>query len=364
MYCEAPRRLLLAATVFAVLGLPACGKKGDPLPPVRLVPATTTGLTVAHRGREILIAVPYPTATAAGTPLPALEELSLWSLTLQPPAGPAGVPPPPVAAPDARQFSAQAQVLDRLDAPGIGSSVQGDRILLRRTMPAPPADGSRRVLVFAVKTRATGGEDSAFSNLGLVEVQPPPPAPRGLQAEGEADGVRVKWEAPAGGGAVAGFHLYRRESTSKVYGTPLATLTTEREYLDRGAPLGSRLIYTVTTVAAREPVVVESGVEAEIEVVHRDRYPPPSPRGMVALGEEGRVRLLWDPVTAPDLAGYVVYRRDPGSEDFRRIAGPVTATEFGESDLAAGETYLYRVTAVDRAGNESEPSGAAAGRIR
>lgn len=364
MYCEPPPRFLLAVTLLLALGLPACGKKGDPLPPVRLVPATTTGLGVAQRGREILIAVPYPTATAAGTALPALEELSLWSMSLSPPAAPAGVPPPPVTPPDPRQFGALAQMVDRLDAAGIGSSVQGHHILLRRTMPAPPVDGGRQVLVFGIKTRATGGEDSAFSNLGLLEVQPSPPAPRGLEAKGEADGVRVQWEAPVGASPVLGFHLYRRDATAKVYGAPLATLTTEREYLDRGAPLGSRLIYTVTTVAAREPVVVESGVEAEIEVDHRDRYPPPSPRGMVALGEEGRVRLLWDPVTASDLAGYVVYRRDPGSEDFRRIAGPITGAEFGESGLVAGETYLYRVTAVDRPGNESEPSGAAAGRIR
>lgn len=368
MSCDRTLRVLAGvALVSATLVLPACGKKGDPLPPIRLVPATTSNLTVAQRGREIVLSFSYPNATAAGTPLPGLDGLSLWQMTLQPPPGPAGVPPPKVAPPDPRQFNVQAQRIEQLDAAGVGTAVVGDRIVLRRPMPAPPAEGGREALVLAVKTRAQGGEDSAFSNLVVVEVQAAPPAPKGLVADGEADGVRVRWDAPVvleGSAAAMGFNLYRRDATAKVYGAPLATLTTEREYLDRGAPLGSRLIYTVTTVAAREPVSVESAIEAEIEVDHRDRYPPPGPRGLVALAEEGRVRLIWDPVTAPDLAGYLVYRRDPGSEEFVKIAGPLDKTEFEETGLVAGESYVYRVSAVDRAGNESEPSGPASGRIR
>jgi|CXWL01.1.fsa_nt_gi hypothetical protein len=366
MCCESPSRVLVGALLLAALTLPACGKKGDPLPPERLVPATTTHLTVAQRGREIVIAFPYPNATAAGTALPGLEQISLWQLSLSPPPGPAGVAAPPVAPPDLRLFNVQAVAIERLDAAGIGSSVQGDRIVLRRNLPAPPDDGNRQVLVLAIKTRAQGGEESAFSNLGLIEVLAPPPAPRGLAAEGEAEGVRVSWDVPGAPGEASwvGFNLYRREATSKVYGAPIATLTTEREFLDRGAPLGSQLIYAVTTVAARQPIQIESGIEAEKEVHHRDLYPPPGPRGLVALAETGRVRLIWDPVSATDLAGYLVYRRDPGSEDFVKIAGPVEKPEFEQTDLPAGETFVYRVTAVDRAGNESEPSGPAAGRVR
>lgn len=366
MYCESSPRVLCGALLIAAVTLSACGKKGDPLPPVRLVPATTTQLTVAQRGREIVVAFPYPNSTAAGTALPGIDQVSLWQMTLTPPLGPAGVPPPKVAPPDPRLFTAAAQAVLRLDPAGIGIAVQGDRLVLRRPMPAPPADGSRQVLVLAIKTLALGGEESAFSNLGVVEVLAPPPAPRGFAADGEADGVRLRWDVPAAPGEASwvGFNLYRREATAKIYGAPIATLTSEREYLDRGAPLGSRLIYTVTTVATREPMMIESGIEAEIEVDHRDRYAPPGPKGLVALAEAGRVRLIWDPVTAPDLAGYLVYRRDPGSEEFRKIAGPIEKAEFEQTDLSAGEAYIYRVSAVDRAGNESEPSGPAAGRVR
>ncbi|HLE84516.1 MAG TPA: fibronectin type III domain-containing protein [Thermoanaerobaculia bacterium] len=34
----------------------------------------------------------------------------------------------------------------------------------------------------------------------------------------------------------------------------------------------------------------------------------------------------------------------------------MTATEHADRDLAPGATYRYRVTAVDRLGNESRPS--------
>ena len=39
-------------------------------------------------------------------------------------------------------------------------------------------------------------------------------------------------------------------------------------------------------------------------------YPPPAPARLDALSEPTCVRLLWDPVDAPDLAGYFLYRSE------------------------------------------------------
>jgi fibronectin type 3 domain-containing protein len=58
------------------------------------------------------------------------------------------------------------------------------------------------------------------------------------------------------------------------------------------------------------------------------------------------------------VAGYRVYRRETGSADWVRI-GPELVREAAFRDLkvAPGRGYMYRVTAVSTAGNESAPSG-------
>lgn len=73
-------------------------------------------------------------------------------------------------------------------------------------------------------------------------------------------------------------------------------------------------------------------------------------------------RLFWDPPTATDVMGYEVSVGDPGNANFLAEvdAGthPVHATpsdpEYFIADLAEG-TYQFAVTAVDDAGNHSDP---------
>jgi fibronectin type 3 domain-containing protein len=179
------------------------------------------------------------------------------------------------------------------------------------------------------------------------------PATEAAEEEPGADAAGAPGEP-----ALAGFNLYRRKATERTYGAPLRTVgARSRAFVDESALFGERYIYAVSAVASRRPVVVESRLAEEVEVDYRDRFAPPVPQGLVALSEEGRVRLVWQESAAPDLVGYRIYRRGPESEDFRPLPGElVTATEHADRDLAPGGTYHYRVTAVDRLGNESRPS--------
>ena len=60
--------LVLAAGTLGVLG---CGKKGDPAPPFRAVPAPIADLVVVQRGNRLLFQVTHPRTTVAGRPSPA-----------------------------------------------------------------------------------------------------------------------------------------------------------------------------------------------------------------------------------------------------------------------------------------------------
>jgi len=86
-----------------------------------------------------------------------------------------------------------------------------------------------------------------------------------------------------------------------------------------------------------------------------DNLSPAPPSALTGRSEDGRVFLAWREGQEPDLAGYRVYRGGTGSS-------PVTAgqrvaeTRETSFDLPESAEGLYRVTAVDRNGNESAPA--------
>jgi hypothetical protein len=347
-------RAAAAVLGLALLGgLAGCGKEGPPAPPLRLEPAPAKDLTVQQRGTQVLLELVYPNVTPSGVALGGITGLEVWDLAR--PAPRAGDPQPI----DPRQYEAAAQVVHRLGAPDLPLATVGDRLVVR--LPAPAAAPEAPVAHhYVVRTLGPRGDRSGPSNQAILVTQEPPPAPEELNAIPSEEGVEITWLPPARGGeAIKGFHVYRRDSTVREVGKPLAALPpTASRYLDATARFGASYIYAVTSVARTAPVV-ESAVAAEREVRYLDRFPPPPPEDLVALAESGpagsRVRLIWRSSPAPDLAGYVVYRREGEGPRRRLNPEPLLALELTDTEVAAGATYLYVVTAVDLEGNESAP---------
>jgi len=98
-----------------------------------------------------------------------------------------------------------------------------------------------------------------------------------------------------------------------------------------------------------------------------DKEAPPAPSGLRAAQTNAyEVGLAWHPVEAPDVAYYNVYAS--ATPDFicrqeQRVASPA-ATEHIDWGLKQDTGYYYKVTAVDRRGNESAPSPQLAVRTR
>ncbi len=87
---------------------------------------------------------------------------------------------------------------------------------------------------------------------------------------------------------------------------------------------------------------------------------------MAAPGENGAgpsIDLSWLPDTEADLAGYIVYRREPAeaSTVWQRIspAAPVVGPGFHDANVQPGRLYAYAVSAIDREGHESARSNEA-----
>jgi fibronectin type 3 domain-containing protein len=68
------------------------------------------------------------------------------------------------------------------------------------------------------------------------------------------------------------------------------------------------------------------------------------------------IDVTWAPNTENDLSGYKVYRREADEPAARINSELVKAPAFRDSNVGAGHTYFYSVTAVDLRGNESERS--------
>jgi hypothetical protein len=369
----------LGTAVLTAAVLAGCGKQGPPLPPLKAVPATTKDLAATQQGGQIVLSFSYPRTTAAGLALPGISAVEVLQATR--PAGADGK----ATAMDPKQFAATGKLQTKVAGADLTAATAGDRIVISlpvppappvpaatpapatkptakpsptatpapATTPAPAATPPLPAYYFAVRTVGMEGDRSEISNVSSVVPKTPPPAPERLTVTARADGVMVEWGGVPG--AAGGYNVYRRDAQERFHGQPIHVAgPEERSWLDTTARFGQSYIYTVTALAQREPAV-ESAVGSEHEVRYQDRFPPPVPGDLVALAEPGRIRLVWKSVDADDLAGYIVYRRT-GNGSFERVtAQPVTAPEYNDTAVTAGQTYGYRVTAIDKTGNESDP---------
>jgi hypothetical protein len=356
------RKSVVAAAVFITAGLLGCGKQGPPLPPLRAVPAATKDLAVTQQGGQIVLSFTYPKTTPAGTALPGISAVEILE-AVKPAAADGKVNPM-----DPKEFAAAAKPRTRVEGADLTTATSGDRLVLSlpvpavaATTPAPAATAGTPAApatpaeahYFAVRTFGMEGDRSELSNVAAVVPKAPPPPPERVTVTPRADGVLVEWAGVPD--AAGGYNVYRRDAQERFHGQPTHVAgAEERSWLDNTARFGQSYIYTVTALGQREPAV-ESAIGSEHEVRYQDRFAPGVPAELVALTEPGRVRLVWRPVDAEDLAGYIVYRRTGNGSFERVVAQPLATPEYNDKAVAAGQTYTYRVTAIDKTGNQSDP---------
>lgn len=352
---RAPRALalavLLAPLALAPLG---CGKRGDPTPPPRTIAQPVADLAVRLRGLEVALEFGHPKTTLAGLALPGLSEVAVFEATKPAPEG----APPPISA---AELEAAAKQLLSLSGAELAGALSGDRLTVRFRLEESALEPPT-ARFYAVRTLATGGEWSPWSNVATLVPRRAPEPPSGLQATARKGGVELAWTAPPG--AIEGYQVYRREATRTTYGAPIAALDAAATgYQDATARYDQRYIYTVCAVGAKTPAVVESAPAGEREIDYQDRFAPEPPRALRALGGPNEARLLWEPSPDPDVAGYVVFRADP-EQEFRRVtAEPVAGLSHLDGGLASGLVFRYRVAAIDRAGNLGEPGETVEARV-
>ncbi|MDQ0933596.1 fibronectin type III domain-containing protein [Streptomyces turgidiscabies] len=150
---------------------------------------------------------------------------------------------------------------------------------------------------------------------------------------------------------LAGYRIYRRLNGASFGSTPLAT-TTATTYTDSTLPkTGQTYAYEVR---AHDKAGNQSTGSADVSVTTVDKTAPGQVTGLVVTVAASTLRLDWK--TVADAFSYSVYRASAPQGPYTRITWAVGDTSYTDVTANIGQRAYYRVTAVDKDGNESVPS--------
>lgn len=345
---KSPNAFLCASLLSSVFAL-ACAAPGQPTPPHPPVPVAISDLMAHQRGSSVVLSFTVPAKSTRGDKLTAAPSIEIYRTSSTPNA---------IAAPN-------FQLVQTLPSNSFAPDPQTGRADV--IVPLPAGAPAGQPLTFSIRTSVAKKRVSADSNFVTLSVFPAPPAPTDLHAEVTESAIELRWS-----GAAAGYSIYRCESAPSTNAqVQSCTPAFAKKIGDSSAPsfndtqftFGATYLYIIRALAAAGSSQIESDDSAPLAVTPIDIFPPAPPSGLVASvipateSTPARVELSWEISPETDLAGYYVYRSDgQGSTGQRLTPRLLLAPVFRDITAVAGQKYLYRVSAVDRAGNESKLS--------
>jgi hypothetical protein len=364
--------IALALGLSATALLAGCASPGDPTPRHPVVPAPVADLAAHQSGSEIVLTFTLPARSTDREALSEPPSVEIFRAELAPGATPNKKTPWNLA---------YAIPSERVE------SYARDSHLTFHDPQAPASlvrvEGAS--LAYMVRTRAAKARASDNSNILMLRVFPPPAPPGEVRAAVTESAIALSWTGatPPSGSSQQGYRVYRTQVESAQENIPqdlsqaklkspqeLIVSINTPEYRDLHFEFGETYLYTVRSVAAFGADLVESADSAPAMVTARDVFPPASPLALEAavIPATGQapayVELSWGISPEPDLAGYRIYRSDlevaPGE---RLNTELLPSPAFRDISVTSGKQYFYRVSAVDRAGNESPASSAVSAEV-
>jgi len=345
-----------------------CGAPGDPVPPSPLVPVAITDLVAHQAGDGVELSFTLPSNSISGEKLAAPPAVEILRGTAK-----------PDGSADAKSFRAVYTIPGAL----VENYRAEDRV--RFTEPIAPEETKSHpggAVAYIVRTRASQKRASGDSNVVMLRVYPVPAPITSVEARVTESAVELAWPVPAGIAAgtpaspITGYRIYRSEIHTPAPGSAPrelaagkpeshATLLASSEtnsYRDTSMVFDHTYVYIVRSVVQVEGVELESSDSQPVMVTPRDIFPPAAPQGLVAAllpgATPGRfiVDLSWSINLETDLAGYRIYRSEQEGIRGQLVTPDLLPTPaVRDTSVEPGHRYWYTVTAVDRAGNESEP---------
>jgi hypothetical protein len=354
-------------SIFSVFS--GCGAPGEPTPPSPPIPAAITGLSARQAGDGVQLTFTMPAKTINGDRLTEAPSIEVLRGALK-----------ADGSADAKSFRVVYTIP--------GSLVNNYRSDDHVQFVDPVAPGEIRAhpgasLAYRVRTRVSKKRASPDSNSVTVRLFPVPQRTTEIQAKLTETAIELSWTAPtqtSGGDpltSVPEFHIYRGELDPHTHDpatndlshdkwiSPLAHLARSdaTTFRDTQFEFGKTYVYIVRSAVTTAGNTLESDDSDPLVLTAADTFPPSVPQGLVAAvtsaGPSGspEVDLSWSINSETDLAGYRVYRSEQ-QDDRGQLLTPelLLSPAYRDTSVQPDHHYWYRVTAADRAGNESASS--------
>jgi hypothetical protein len=359
------RSPVLFCAILACVCIAACGAPSAPTPPRPLLPRPVTDLAARQQGSSVVLTFTLPKKSDENETL--VESPAIEIFRGERPAG--------------ASAELTTQLIYTVPSTQVSTYLQDGTIEFHDPLNAASLRGQE--VVYMVRTRASTKRASADSNVVSVRALPVPAAPTGLRVAAlKESAIELAWTAPqqdSAIGGIAGYRVYRGELAADAPAPPanisdisklkmtappvLLGPAASTSYRDTQFTFDVTYVYVVRSVADEQGQSVESADSAPLVVTPKDIFPPAPPQRLVAVPirdeqatgtAAGAIELSWDINQEPDLEGYWVYRSEQPDTPGQRIHTKLLLTPtFRDITAMLGKQYTYRVTAVDRSGNES-----------
>jgi chitodextrinase len=183
-------------------------------------------------------------------------------------------------------------------------------------------------------------------------VPPSAPGPLAASASG-SDAIGLSWGAASDNVGVSGYEVFRCQGDGCSDFARVAQVDgAARGYDDGGLSAGTTYSYRVRAVDAAGNVGDFSNTATATTTAVGDTDPPSAPGTLSASPVGGgEVDLSWGAASDASSVIYELQRCEgSGCTDFASVA-TVAATGYSDTSVLAATTYVYRVRAVDAAGN-------------
>jgi hypothetical protein len=306
-------KLVVPAVVLLVAISAACGKVGDPKPPIHRSPLAASSVSTGQSGYVVTLSWTNPARYVDNvngiTDLAYVRILKNGVQIAREKAQPAGQPQ-----------SYTVNVKDDLD----------------------------KELTFSVQVETTRGRVSPLSDVVRVRPKEVPGSPRSVSATVDEDRITLAWSPPEQKPELAEVYLVQRSDRPGI----LSVAT--NHYVDEDYEPGKKYDYTITAARSGNPAV--PGASVTTPVTARDENPPAAPTGLVVEpAPNGGVFLSWDANKERDFKEYLIYRSDQADPIFP----PIAINGIPDTSYRSGLTY--QLVAVDKSGNPSAKSAPKSG---
>ncbi|HEV7797570.1 MAG TPA: fibronectin type III domain-containing protein [Pyrinomonadaceae bacterium] len=314
-------------------------------------------LSGVQRGNQVILSWPAPPRNAPDGSVQSIRRIDVYRLAEKPRA-PLGL--------TEEDFATRSTLIGSVTYDQIKSSP--DFLTYTDTLELA---GEPTRLRYAVRYVNAAGQRAAFSNFLLLEpaariAQPPTIISTGKEVS--EDAITISWQPPAANidGStpvnLLGYNVYRIAEPESEISQPINdALISGTQYQDRNFKFGQTYRYVVRSASlGTEGGQVESLNSNSISVSPRDTFKPSAPASITVAAAPGRLSIFFPANPEADIAGYNIYRSmDPDlPKDKWDKLNPtlLTRTTFQDEKVESGKRYYYYLTAVDQAGNVSEPS--------